>query len=123
MKSFTYFLDYDDFDDSSEERKIDIELPQGYALGEVDPEGNTAELKMLHIYPEYQGQGYSKIILQQFIDYVKRETSASKITLEAQAVHNGRLSTDQLIQYYRQYGFEITQGNYMVLKLYKWTFL
>jgi len=65
----------------------------------------------LFIEPTYRYNGYAKILLQKALDYIKKE-GIKIIYLNASPMGLDGLNKDQLVKFYKSFGFKILNDKY-----------
>jgi GNAT superfamily N-acetyltransferase len=71
-------------------------------------------LDYIHVYPRFEGKGYSKMLFEKFFEYCK-SINKNWISLGVEADFRSKLSTEDTLKYYERLGFEdigIRNGNY-----------
>lgn len=74
----------------------------GYIGIAFDKKNNSAEIRILLVYPKYRKKGYGKLILKEGIEKCKK---CGKIYLYAQPCDEAYMKMEELVSFYEKFDF------------------
>jgi len=90
-----------------EQSKNETLFSNKYGHGKVTYNNTITEISIMHVELKYRNQGYGKKLMGYILDYIKIiYPQTTKIILSPLPVDNYGLQLNELIEFYKKFGFK-----------------